>query len=221
LVSRGGGEKNKSKNGNGSRGRVREKGKRKQEKMEEAFDAMDLGRDSNPTVSPSKSSSSPSSSKSPRPTRSGIRIHAHSTVSKPNVSVDGFTTVTGKKGNKNGKGKVSERDSGVGVGDGGGLDHLVTPSLRVALGLVPEGAVGMEDEAGEGEGEVINKREREQQGVGGRGVVDEDAEDEAGLFSFSYFMNRVSLTLSSFLLLFSCIASQRHPHYGAVLILKI
>lgn len=154
LVSRGGGPKGKEK----EKEKGKEKGKTR-EKFEDAFDALDLNSD-----------------------------HDHSRAgrsdSKPSVSADGFTTVTPKKGRKskgNGKGRVSvsvpEQDPGVGIvgqADGGdSLDYLVSPNLRIALGLGPEGK-------GEGDGAVEEGREREQQGVGGRGVVDEDAEDEAG-----------------------------------------
>lgn len=161
LVSRGGGPKGKEK----EKEKGKEKGKTR-EKFEDAFDALDLNSD-----------------------------HDHSRAgrsdSKPSVSADGFTTVTPKKGRKskgNGKGRVSvsvpEQDPGVGIvgqADGGdSLDYLVSPNLRIALGLGPEGK-------GEGDGAVEEGREREQQGVGGRGVVDEDAEDEAGLL-FCYLL---------------------------------
>ena len=184
LVSRGGGRNSKRTNGEGG-SRDKEKGIRKenveegtgQRNMEEAFDALDLRSDAN------HPQSGPSSNRSP-PTPSRIPAAA----SKPIVSSDGFTTVTGKKGNKpkgHGTGQIPHRgvrpEVVAGVGGQEALDHFVPASLRVALGLRPEGGEGVEDarehEADKPEEVKIQERE-EHQGVGGRGVVDEDAEDE-------------------------------------------
>lgn len=182
LVSRSGGRKSSNTNpGSGSRDREKMKKGNEQEKFVEAFNAIDLTSDAH------HSTSSPISSQSP-PIRSRIPAAASS---KPNISSDGFITVTGKKGNKpkgSGKGKVPERAHGVlpgvaaGIGGQGALDHLVPASLRIALGLRPEVDEGVEDEREREEDEEemdIQEREQEEhQGVWGRGVVDEDAEDE-------------------------------------------
>jgi hypothetical protein len=96
----------------------------------------------------------------------------------PNGSTDGFITVTGKKGNR-GKGKAR-------AGDEDTLEHLVPPGLRIALGLDPDDGGGVDDEH-----DHDHDLDQEQElgdvgiGVGGRGVVDEDAEDDGQCFSIT------------------------------------
>ena len=177
LVSRGGGHKEgEEKDGRKEKGGKEEK---EQVEVEDAFAAMDLRGDRSPSQpkQPSSNSSSSSSPRKSRPSRS--KPCASTPSSKPTVSVDGFTTVTGKKAKK-------RRRSGKGGAFGSrDEDHdLVSPSLRVALGLGADSDsdVGVEDVKVEVDGrrnwEQEEDQEEDQLGVGGRGVVDEDAEHE-------------------------------------------
>ena len=163
--------------------RSKRKGKEKeQEKLEEAFGAMDFQ-----TGAPGSTSS-----------KGARRPGTHTTSLK--ISSDGFITVTGKKGTgkkenkQKGKGVAPGWDSlptidfGVGpeVGqqaNGGALDHLVPPGLRAALGLRPDFDTSSYGAEGEREAEVdeqIHEQKQEPEGVGvrRRGVVDEDAEEQ-------------------------------------------